>query len=248
MTTPSAFSVSFNCNKQNVQLEFNTVTPNHLAVGGFDHMVHVIDGQLYTESNAATPREVSKYAGMTVGMMPIKRELGGTNEANTGLYRVYAADSKLHKCYQDAKKATPNIVTSEHDQVVEKFFAAAATTFPHDMGIECTGSNPYNPTLRKDLNETRACKAAVETFFGEPYTIYTHTSWFGYGSLNGYTVEPACNGILKFGSQLKGAEQALRCKKGRDRMGMPSIVEQFCNRDFICTYYVVPKQTTSAAK
>lgn len=249
MASPISFSVSFQCNTHPVQLSFSTVAPNHVAIGGFDEMVHVIDGNFYTESPAATPREVAPFAGMSVGTMPrLSMEAGGLETSKPHTYTVYAADSKLYRCYQDFKKSPTNTVTPEQDQVVEQFFAAAVKAFPRGMGIECVG-RPHVPLGYTDLNQARACQATSEAFFGMPYTVYSHTSWFGWGNVRGYTVEPTCNPILQYSNVTpKGAEDAKRCATGRGRMGMPSEVQTYCNREFICTYTVMPKSVRISQK
>lgn len=247
MTSPAAFSVAFKCATQDVQLSFSAVSPNRVAVGGFDTMLHVIDGVLYAESPAATPREVASIAGMSVGTMPIKSAYNGDIDGYAR-YRTYAADSKLYKCYQEFRMSPISTVTSKQDQVVEQFFKSAAKAFPRDMGIECIGEQ-YTPLRYSDLNRARACQATVEAFWGSPFTVYSHTSWFGLGSLQGYTVEPTCAATLQYSNVTpNGAEDAKRCATERGRMGMPSEVHSYCNREFICTYTVMPKSIKTAQK
>lgn len=252
MENSPSFAISFKCNTQSVRLSFNTVTPKHLAVAAFDNMVHVIDDNFYTESSAATPREVAPIAGMSVGTMPRMTRIGGTLNA-PNFYRAYAADSKLYDCYQNARKAIPALTTPEQHRVVEQFFASAAKAFPNDMGIECSGSQ-YNPIRYMDLQYARKCQATVEAFWGNPYTVYSHTGWFGFGSLKGYTIEPSCNAELKYNNSTVGyVENIDRCLQGRNRMGMPSVSEAVCGgKENSCDYYIRPKSAnaavTSAAK
>lgn len=240
------FNVTFQCDKHPlhlselnlVKLSFNATNPNYTVVGGFDHFVHVIQGQLYQENAPRTVREAAPQSGLSTGTMPQKTASTGDQFVSKSIV-IFSANSTLHRCYQAVKKANPLMTTDVQNLVVEQFFASAARAFPHDMGIECAVSELRRPK-HLDIAQARACQRASEAFWQVPFTVFTRTGFFG--TFKGYTVEPSCGSDMTLNrddpnnAYFQHYENAERCRKGWDRMGMPSAVEKMET-----LYQVVPR-------
>lgn len=228
MVSPAAFDVSFKCREQMATLSFNPVAPNHMVVGGFDNLVRIINGQFYTESPAKTAREAGPLVGLSVGTMPVLTKWTGYKPDTYHPYRALAADSNLSNCYR--KSRATNGLSPEQDLVVLQFFASAATTFPHDMGIECTSPrHTHHEVKHKEISGARACQAAAEAFWKAPFSVFSFKNplkvggILGFSEKSGWIVEPSCSEGFLFNDK----EEAEQCQQGRDRMGIPSQVIYF---------------------